>query len=252
MAPPQEFNIMGMVLTSMKHRVCPQAWAYLKSEGHSPPTESAAYSLLVALYEKGRTDKIGTILLGKLKGILGGEEMSVQSGADRQKKIDELMSELQCRRRLGAVRDEVGKHLTQPTQIASAPTEHWEGVSRHKVMSVEDCTAFLQSLPLPANFKAMTKALFIPLTQELVDEALKRLHNDVSPSDDGVGARIYKRFSEAFSPAMFQIAEHCFTKGCFYDNWGVGIINSIPKVSGTCVIAKLRPIALHAVKKNGP
>ena len=42
-----------------------------------PPTESAAYSLLVALYEKDRTDKTGTIPLGKLKGILGGEEMSV-------------------------------------------------------------------------------------------------------------------------------------------------------------------------------
>ena len=25
--PPKDFNIMGMVLTSTKHRVCPQAWA---------------------------------------------------------------------------------------------------------------------------------------------------------------------------------------------------------------------------------
>ena len=136
------------------------------------------------------------------------------------------MSELQCRRRLGAVRDKVGKHLTQLAQIATVLKEHWEGVSREGVMSVEDCTAFLQSLPLPANFKAMAKALFRPLTQELVDEALKRLDNDVSPGDDGVGARIYKRFSEAFFPAMFQIAEHRFTTCCIYDNRGMGIIHS--------------------------
>ena len=49
---------------------------------------------------------------------------------------------------------------------------------------------------------------------------------------------------------MFRIAEHCFTTGIFYDDWGVGIINNIPKVAGTCVIAKLRPIALQAVKKK--
>ena len=160
------------------------------------------------------------------------------------------MSELQCRRRLGAVRDKVGKHLTQPAQIATALKEHWEGVSREGVMSVEGRTAFLQSLPLPANFKAMAKALFRPLTQELVDEALKRLHNDVSPGDDGVGARIYKRFFEAFSSTIFQIAKHCFTTCCIDDNWGMGIINSIPKVAGTCASAKLRPIALQAVKKK--
>ena len=35
--PPKDFNIMGMVLTSTKHRVCPQAWAYLKSRRHNPP-----------------------------------------------------------------------------------------------------------------------------------------------------------------------------------------------------------------------
>ena len=84
----------------------------------------------------------------------------------------------------------------------------------------------------------------------MVDEALKRLHNDVSPGDDGVGARVYKRFAKVFSPAMLEIAQHCFTHGTFFEDWGLGIINSIPKVAGSCVIAKLRPIALQAVKKK--
>ena len=36
----------------------------------------------------------------------------------------------------------------------------------------------------------------------------------------------------------------------FFEDWGLGIINSIPKVAGSCVIAKLRPIALQAAKKK--
>ena len=174
----------------------------------------------------------------------------MHSGKDRQRQINKLMSELQCRRRLGAVRDATGRQLTKPVQIATALKDHWEAVSKEGLMTVEDCTAFLESLPLPSNFKQMAKALFRPLSQELVDEALKRLHNDVSPGDDGVGARVYKRFAEVFSPAMLQIARHCFTHGTFFEDWGLGIINSIPKVAGSCVNAKLRPIALQAVKKK--
>ena len=173
-APPQEFNIMGRVLTSTKHKVCPQAWAYLKTKGHNSPTEAATYSLLVALYEKERRDKTGTLLVGKLTGIWGGEGMRTQSGIDRHRQINKLMEELQCQRRLGAVRDKSGSQLTQPLKIATTLRDHWEGVSKEGLMSVEECTHFRHSLPLPANFNTMARALFKPLTQELVDEALFR------------------------------------------------------------------------------
>ena len=163
-SPPQDYIIMGMVLTSTKHRVCLQAWAYLRSKGHCPQSEAAAYSILVALFKKGRTDKTGTILLGKLKGILGGEELSVPLGTDRQRQINKLMSELQCRRRLGAVKDATGRQLTKPVQIATALKDHWEAVSKEGLMTVEDCTTFLESLPLPSTFKQMARALFRPLS----------------------------------------------------------------------------------------
>ena len=249
-APPQAFNMMGLVLTSTKHRVCPQAWTYLRSKGYEPPSKAAAYSILVTLFEKDRNNKAGTILLGKLKGILGGEEMNVQSGTNGQKQIHKLMSELQCRGKLGAVRDKTGAHLTQPLKIATALREHWEGVSKQGLMSVDACTNFLQSLPLPAIFKTIARALFRPLTQEIVNEVLDRLHSNVSPGDDGVRAKIYQRFAEVFAPAMLQVAKHCFHIGIFYDDWGMGIINSIPKVAGTCMITKLRPITLQEVKKK--
>ena len=58
--------------------------------------------------------------------------------------------------------------------------------SQKGLMSVDEGTAFLQSLPLPANFKTMARALFRPLTQEVVNEVLD---NNVSPGDDGVGVQ---------------------------------------------------------------
>ena len=36
----------------------------------------------------------------------------------------------------------------------------------------------------------------------------------------------------------------------FFEDWGVGIIYSIPKGASTCMIAKLRPIVLQEVKKK--
>ena len=113
--------------------------------------------------------------------------MSTQSGTDGQKQINKLMSELQGRRKLGVVRDKAGTHLTQPIKIATALRDHWEGVSQKGLMSVDGCTAFLQSLPLPANFKTMVGALFRPVTHEVVKGALDRLHNNLSRRrDDGV------------------------------------------------------------------
>ena len=97
-APPQDFNIMGLVLTSTKQRVYPQVWVYPKTKGHSPPRETAAYSLLVALYEKERHDKKHTVLLGKPKGILGGENMSSQSERDSQAETDKNRSINSCQK----------------------------------------------------------------------------------------------------------------------------------------------------------
>ena len=128
--PPQGLHILGLVLTSTKHGVCPQAWAYVKTKGYNPHLESAVYSLLVALPEKDRNDKRCTILLGKLKGILGGEDLNSRSRPDRQERITKRMSELHCRRRLGAVRDKRGAQLSQPLKIATALKEHSEGVSK--------------------------------------------------------------------------------------------------------------------------
>ena len=74
-----------------------------------------------------------------------------------------------------------------------------------------------------------------------------RLHSNVSPGDDGVGAKIYKQFAKVFAPAMLHVAKHCFHTGTFFDDWGVGILNSSPRVASTCMITKFRPIALQEV-----
>ena len=79
---------------------------------------------------------------------------------------------------------------------------------------------------------------------------MKRSNGSTTTSHQGTTEweRVY---ISVFSPAMLQIAQHCVTHGTFFEDLGLGIINSVPKVAGSCVIAKLRPIALQAVKKSG-
>ena len=73
---PQSFNLLGVMLTSTVHRVCPQGWAYLRQKGFSPQSDASAYSLLVSLIEQGSRDKAGLRLISQLKGLLAGQDSS--------------------------------------------------------------------------------------------------------------------------------------------------------------------------------
>ena len=65
-----------------------------------------------------------------------------------------------------------------------------------------------------------------------------------------MGARFYKTFSDIFVPRMFEVASECFESGSIFPDWAVGLINSIPKSTGTPSVGRLRPIALQDVKKK--
>ena len=75
----------------------------------------------------------------------------------------------------------------------------------------------------------------------LVETNLGRLHNNVSPGDDGMGARLCKAFPELFCPRMFSIAEEVFSTRQIYLDW--------VRVR-TAEVTKLRPIALQDVEKK--
>ena len=63
---------------------------------------------------------------------------------------------------------------------------------------------------LPPNLSVMARALLQPFSKELVETALSNLHNNVSPRDDGTGAKFYKVYVELFVPRMLEIVQQCF------------------------------------------
>ena len=129
--PPttQDTNVLGLLLSSTRDRVSREGHAYLVTRGHHPVTESSAYSILVACYEKEVQDRTGSIHLQKLKGLLAEQEPSVKNQKERRVQIDKLMVQLRNRKKLGWVRDKTGQTLSVPKDIAKALNEHWTGVT---------------------------------------------------------------------------------------------------------------------------
>jgi hypothetical protein len=173
--PPttQDTNVLGLLLSSTRDRVSREGHAYLVTRGHHPVTESSAYSILVACYEKEVQDRTGSIHLQKLKGLLAEQEPSVKNQKERRVQIDKLMVQLRNRKKLGWVRDKTGQTLSVPKDIAKALNEHWTGVTTPPPTTEAQCEAYLKSLNIPDNLLSMAKLLFRPLSRELVPSRMR-------------------------------------------------------------------------------
>uniref|UniRef100_A0A7S4CZ67 Uncharacterized protein n=1 Tax=Eutreptiella gymnastica TaxID=73025 RepID=A0A7S4CZ67_9EUGL len=205
--------------------------------------------MLVSLYEQDSSDKVGDSLIATLKGILVGQDTSSESQGQRVEQINKLLTELQFHNVLGWVEDR-GAVLAQPIQMAEALCSHWTGVTQPKGDSLDNCRRYLQTLGLPPNFGVMARALFRPLTPELVQESLKRLSSYSSLGEDGVPASVFHKFSKFYEPLMLQVAANSFTLGSLPQEWALGLINWIPKCAGPATVTKLRPIALQTIKQQ--
>ena len=113
-----DLQVLPLLPNSIVQYVTPQGWNFLESQGLSPTTHAQAYSQLVTLHERDQADKVGNLLLSKLKGLLAGDTFSDVSLKERTKQIHKSMDELQSRKRLGWVRNKGGQVLADPTAIA--------------------------------------------------------------------------------------------------------------------------------------
>ena len=241
-------QVLPLLLNSTVQYVTPQGWKFVESRSLSPSTHAQAYSQLVGLHERDRSDKVGNLLLSKLKGLPAGDSITDVSQKERTKQIHKLMDELQPRKQLGWVRDKGGQVLADPVAIAQALEQHWSEVTTQGLATVEDCAAFLKlQLKLPPNFSVMARALFRPLSEALVADALDRLTSGSSPGQDGMPSMVYNTFHTFFIPLM---THHAFTIGQLPAGWELGLINCIPKASRLAAVSKLHPIALQDVKKK--
>ena len=152
-------------------------------------------------------------------GLLAGDTITDVSQKERTKQIHKLMDELQSRKRLGWVRNKGGQVLADPIAIAQALEQHWAEVTTPGLAIVDDCAAFLRKLKLPPNFSVVARALFRPLSEALVVDALDRLNPGSSPGPDGMSSGMYSTFHSVFVPLMMDIAQHAFTIGQLPPSW---------------------------------
>ena len=74
--PMEEPRVLPLLLGSCVHCVSQQGWNFVLSQGLEPTLHAKPYSRLVSLYERHHSDKVGSLLLAKLKGLLVGDSSS--------------------------------------------------------------------------------------------------------------------------------------------------------------------------------
>ena len=116
--------------------------------------------------------------------------------------------------------------------------------------SVEECPQYLNGLGVSDMLSRYGKALFRPLSEELVYEGLKKLQCGGLPALDGVQSSILKAFSSVFVPKMLGSIKDFLEVGEVPKSWTDGIVTHIPKDSGMPVVMRLRPIALQTRRQK--
>ena len=91
----------------------------------------------------------------------------------------------------------------------------------------------------------MVKALFKPLSAELVLQALNNLQATSAPGYDGFTVQIYKSFKELFVPQMVTVMAEFLRTGEIPLDWSLALLNPIPKVVGDPAAKHLRPLVLQ-------
>ena len=102
--------------------------------------------------------------------------------------------------------------------IAKEVTEFWAGIMNTGGGDEAACSAYLAKFFRGRDMSLFFKALFKPLTLDLVDKALDALQPNSSPGIDGFTIKIYKAFRKEFSPRVMEAMQLFLSTGCIPQN----------------------------------
>ena len=145
--------------------------------------------MFVAHAEHAMQAKTEEIVLSKLKTVLHEQPQEPKTKQQRRAEIVRLSRELHTKRKLTAIRDRTGQILTDPTRIATEHQRYSSQVMSPGDKTVEECTEFLQIIPLCPQLKGAAALLLKPLTSNLVLTALEKSKRGSSPGLDGIQQR---------------------------------------------------------------
>lgn len=109
----------------------------------------------------------------------------------------------------------------------------------------EACSAYLNEIFVGKDMPKLVKALYKPLSIEVVLQALDNLQPTAAPGYDGFVVKIYKAFKDLFAPHMVLIIEEFLRTGEIPLQWSLALFNPIPKVPGDRAAKDLRPLVLQ-------
>ena len=236
-------EVGAYVISSTASRVCPEAWQFLRERGLSPTSQAHAYSILCSLADKEWSDRSGLKVLGLVKEAL--LDPSERCPGSRKKEIWRLVKQLQVRRKLQRIRDTQGNILSDPASIAREVTDFWAGIMNTGGGDEPACSTYLSKFFGGRDMSILFKALFKPLSLDLVNKALDALQPNSSPGIDGFTIKIYKAFRTEFSPRIMEAMQLFLSTGTIPQDWSLALLNPIPKVAGTPHPKDLRPLVLQ-------
>ena len=139
------------------------------------------------------------------------------------------MRETQNCRMMQRVRDSSSAYMTSKFDKAALIAEFSTGVMSFNGVTLDQCSRYLDSLPIPPKVCAAFPLPWKPLSKPLVRQALDKMKAQSSPGGDSSPASVEKRFVDMFAPKMLTILESPLQSGTVSQTWLETIVKRIPK-----------------------
>ena len=227
--------------------VPPEGWELLQERGLLPETTRQAYSLVTTLWQDEADYEWKHSMTRTLQHELLTKGESHRRKQDRRRRVLKLMRELQVRKSMSSIKDSRGAHVTEPTAIAKAFKGFWGGVMKASGVTEEQCTEWMNSLPVPIRLRKALPALMQPLTESTVLVALEKMRGGTSPGADGLPTEVFRALAEDCVKPMLWAVQECLRAGGCPPAWVVSLQRNIPKTPMADMLSDMRPIALQNV-----
>lgn len=243
-------QIQRAVRDSTTQYLSAAAQVIVKKQGWTG-TPGKIYARLVRSLEDHKTkiqeEEVRTLLKNELNEYVAGQEYQ-KPKRHRYKQIFRLIHQMTRKKPPETLIDKRGRLCIAEEEISKAQLEYWEDIFCQQAATQEECSAYIDTLPMPGWHKGAARALWKGVDTEQAQEAIRDMDGGSAPGCDGIPASIYKKNMDIFAPKIMEVYETMTTTGHMPDNWSRGMMRCLPKVPGTRKVTQQRPIMLLNTK----